>query len=221
MRYDDGGGVSPAPAGMLPGMGGSQPVPPIYYNPATYAGAGAPVGKGVTATSAPTYVAGAIPTLPMFRGGRVQRYDDGGDVQQPDPNADLAQSAGSDYDPGDAAIEADIRSRASAENAPPSQDGMPAFTGYFTPGEDQAQSAPTQGGAQGGAQDDPYRPSHLPPYAAQGTDGYGNPSNGFISALVGGIHGLADHGVSSVQAAGIAPDAQTQQTGRCMSSAPT
>ena len=51
--YDDGGGVSPAPAGMLPGMGGGQPIPPIYYNPATYAGAGAPVGKGVPIPARP------------------------------------------------------------------------------------------------------------------------------------------------------------------------
>ena len=81
-RYDDGGGVSPSPMGMPPGLsgGGGQPIPPVYFNPATYAGAGAPVGKGITNTSMPTYVAGAIPTLPLAQGGSVTRYDDGGDV---------------------------------------------------------------------------------------------------------------------------------------------
>jgi hypothetical protein len=220
--YDDGGGVSPAPAGMLPGMSGGQAVPPIYYNPATYAGAGAPVGKGVTNTSAPTYVAGAIPSLPMARGGIV-RYDDGGDVQQPDPNIGMDQAdqvALNDYDPGDARIEQDIASRSAAENAPaqPTEPGMPAFTGYFLPPQDQPAPAPapTQGGgAQGGAQEDPHRPPGLLPYAAQGSDPNGNPSNGFISALTGGIHWLADHlGVIGGAQAGqqaLAPDPQTQQ----------
>ena len=220
--YDDGGGVGPSPAGMLPGMGGGQPVPPIYYNPATYAGAGAPVGKGVTNTSAPTFVAQAIPSLPMARGGIV-RYADGGDVQQPDPSDPLAgmdQVALND-DPGDARIEQDIASRSAAENAPatqPTEPGMPAFTGYFSPPQDQPAPAlaPTQGGgAQGGAQEDPHRPSGLLPYAAQGSDPNGNPSNGFISALTGGLHWLADHfGVVGGAQAGqqaLAPDPQSQE----------
>lgn len=84
-RFQDGGGVQD-PGGSAMGMppalagGGQQQVPPIYFNPATYAPAGAPVGKGISATSAPTFTAGAIPTLPMQRGGAVKKYQDGGDV---------------------------------------------------------------------------------------------------------------------------------------------
>jgi hypothetical protein len=223
--YDDGGGVSPSFVGMPPGLsgGGAQPVPPIYYNNATFSPAGAAIGKGVTANSAPTYVAGAIPSLPMARGG-VVGYDDGGDVQ-PDPNLNLDQGMDQvalNDDPRDAAIEQNIQA-GDTTPAPQSADGMPAFTGYFSPTEGQDQApmptpAPAQGGgaqsgAQSGAQEDPHRPPGLLPYAAQGSDANGNPSNGFISALVGGIHWLADHlgVVGGAQAAGIAPDAQTQQ----------
>ena len=86
--YDDGGPVSPAIAGMPPGLGGQAPIPPIYYNPATYSAAGAPVGRGVTATSAPAYVAAPVPTF--AQGGSVTPgvginigLQDGGD---PDPS---------------------------------------------------------------------------------------------------------------------------------------
>ena len=78
---DESGDVSASALGMPPGLaqGGQQQIPPYYFNPATYSAAGAPVGKGVTQTSAPTFKAMAIPSLPMARGG-VVGYDDGGDV---------------------------------------------------------------------------------------------------------------------------------------------
>ena len=57
---------------MPPGLGGQGAIPPIYYNPATYAGAGAPVGKGITQASSPTFSAGAIPSLPMQRVARLR-----------------------------------------------------------------------------------------------------------------------------------------------------
>ena len=83
-RFQGGGDVADPGAssiGMPPALaGGAQPVPPIYFNPATYAAAGAPVGKGISATSAPTFTAGAIPTLPMARGGVVKRYQGGGEI---------------------------------------------------------------------------------------------------------------------------------------------
>jgi hypothetical protein len=77
--FDDGGTVSGSVAGMPPGIGGQAPIPPIYYNPATYAAAGAPVGRGVSATSAPSYVAAPVPT---FARGGVVGLDAGGDPSQ-------------------------------------------------------------------------------------------------------------------------------------------
>ena len=205
--YDDGGGVSPSFVGMPPGLGGGQQaIPPIYYNSATFAPAGAGVGKGVTVNSAPTYVAGAIPTLPMYRGG-VVGYDDGGDVQ-PDPTAGMDQVALNDYDPRDEAINRQI----DQDNAPAPASQPGGALSYFTPTEDQAQ--PPAQPAQAQPQDDPHRPANLPPYTAQIKDDYGNPSNGLISAITGGIHWLADHlgVVGGAQAApAVAPDAQTQQ----------
>ena len=93
VAYDDGGGVSPSALGPPPALaGGQNPIPPYYFNPATYAPAGAPVGKGVSMTSAPTYVAGAIPSLPMTLGGVVTRYADGGGV-----DADEAELQNASY----------------------------------------------------------------------------------------------------------------------------
>jgi peptidoglycan LD-endopeptidase CwlK len=108
-RYQGGGGIEDPGAtsvGMPPGLaaGGQQQIPPIYFNPATYAAAGAPVGKGISATSAPTYTAGAIPTLPMQRGGVVQGYQEGGDVG--DFGGDMPDSSYADM-----AITADLERR--------------------------------------------------------------------------------------------------------------
>lgn len=73
MAYQDAGGVDPASLGPPPGlpMGGQgqQPIPPVYYNRATYSPYGAGVGRGVSYASAPTLVGQGIPT-----------YQKGGDI---------------------------------------------------------------------------------------------------------------------------------------------
>jgi hypothetical protein len=122
--YDDGGGVSPSFVGAPPGSTGGGPPPPIYYNPATYAAAGAPVGKGVSATNAGTMGAGAIPSLPMARGG-VVGLDDGGTVAPTD-----------DYDP---MLASDMAAADTTPQAPaaPMTDKDPGF--YVMP--DQIASA--------------------------------------------------------------------------------
>ena len=93
---------------------------------------------------------------------------------------------------------------------------MPAFTGYFTPGEDQAQPAPAprRVARRVAHRHDPHRPANLPSYAAQGTDGYGNPSERFHQRA-GWRDTLAcrSSGVSSARQ-GDRSDAQTQQNRR-------
>lgn len=83
---DDGGGVSASPMGMPPGLSGQSPTPPIYYNPAVYSGAGAPINRGVSQNSVPSFAAMAVPTY--HRGGgippRVQHYAAGGGVDDPE-----------------------------------------------------------------------------------------------------------------------------------------
>ena len=184
-RYDDGGGVSPSAAGMPPGLGGGQQaIPPIYYNPATYAGAGAPVGKGITQASSPTFAAGAIPSLPMVQGGAVKAFADGGGVGDDDlvmldrmDQQDAIQDAGtpaapatptSDKDAGwyiNPADSADA-SAASAPSGPPSGN---------------ARAAPT----------DSAPPTN--PLIPQIHDDAGNPSKGLIGAIADGLHWLGDH----------------------------
>ena len=94
--YDDGGGVSGNVSGTVtgppPALSGQQQIPPIYYNPATYAAAGAPVGRGISASSIPTYVAAPVPTfaakggpIGYRRGGGVMRYEGGGDIEPGPP----------------------------------------------------------------------------------------------------------------------------------------
>jgi hypothetical protein len=186
-RYDDGGGVSPSIAGAPPGAtGGAGAIPPIYYNPATYAAAGAPIGKGVSANSAPTFGAGAIPSLPMARGGSVA-FDDGGDV--------------SGYDPTMQAMDlADARDDAATPAAPqgPMTSAEPGF--YVMP--DQA-ATPADHNA---PPPDPTTP--------QIKDDQGNPSRGLIGAISDGLHWLGDHlglvgGAQAAQPA-IAQNPQTQ-----------
>jgi hypothetical protein len=195
-RFDLGGGVdqsgdvSASALGMPPGLsggggGGAQPIPPYYYNPATYAGAGAPVGKGVSQTSAPVYKAGAIPTLPMMRGGAVA-FDDGGGV---DPGAgDMAALQNLSY--------MDMQDeREDAQSAPAAAPPAPV-TQYNTEGEpisdvnpneflQPAQADQASSGRDSTPPADPTQP--------QISDDRGNPSRGLIGAITSGLHWLGDH----------------------------
>ena len=201
VRYDDGGGVSGTIAGMPPGLsgGGQQATPPIYYNPATYAAAGAPVGKGVSATSAPTFGAGAIPSLPMARGG-VVAFDDGGDVGQ-DMNEDR-QTAQDDQ-----MTTALLDQRDAAAAAPPAPTGAPSD--YYSPADYQtpAPATPAPRSGQGGA-----APAGAAPWTPEITDGQGNPSKGLIGAIGDGLHWLGEHlGLTGGgPSPAVAPDPQTQ-----------
>jgi hypothetical protein len=218
-RYDLGGGVdqsgdvSASALGMPPGLGqgGAQPIPPYYYNPATYSGAGAPVGKGVTQTSVPTFTAGAIPSLPMARGGTVYKFDDGGDV--PDESAGTMPSPIMDemQDQRDEAEDAQREQGDAAAAAAPGAGAGEYDQGgkYFTPPDDTTppvtqQSDRTQPQGHG-----PYRRTdNLTP---QIKDDQGNPSRGLIDAISGGLQWIAAHvGLGSAQAAGIAGDPTTQ-----------
>ena len=191
VRYDDGGGVSPSALGPPPALaGGQQPVPPYYFNPATYAPAGAPVGKGVSMTSAPTYVGGAIPSMPMARGG-VVRLADGGDV---DPGEAGPMTGGADDEPYDyqgEAIDRQIESDAAAPAKPDQFAAGKDFSGYVTPESIKASGGQDQSTQQGQTSDQP--PPGAPPWMGQGKDDQGNPSKGFIAAISGGIHWLAEH----------------------------
>ena len=200
--YDDGGGVSPAPAGMLPGLGGGQSIPPIYYNPATYAGAGAPVGKGVTNTSAPTYVAGAIPTLPVAKGGIV-RYADGGGVG----DEDMVDASG-DVGDDDYAQAGGMGSQY-AMNADPvasARSGTePSAAGYISSPPEQAQQQQQQQQPQQGP------PPGAPAWTPQVNDGQGNPSRGLIGAIAGGLHFLGGGtGLGGSQQGALASDPGVQ-----------
>ena len=185
-RYDDGGEVSPSAAGMPPGLGSQQAaIPPIYYNPATYSAAGAPVGKGVSQPSAPTFNAGAVPTLPMTKGGAVA-FADGGDVD------DGAEEANNEFE-----MQRDAATDASSAQAAPQAGSL------FTPADYQTPVAPQQ-------QQGP--PPGVDPMTPQIKDDQGNPSQGVTGAIAGGLHWLADHlGLSgSGQQGAIASDPQTQ-----------
>ena len=198
-RYDDGGGVSPSAAGMPPGLGGQQAIPPIYYNPATYAGAGAPVGKGITQNSATTFNAGAIPSLPMARGG-VVGYDDGGGV------GDDTLNAMTTMDIADARDEASSPTPAAAPAPTTTYNSVGEPTSDVDPNEFLQPPAASGGGA---AKVNPPPPD---PTAAEIHDGNGNPSKGLIAAIGDGLHWLGDHLglVGGAQAAPLASNAQTQ-----------
>lgn len=90
---DDGGGVSASPFGMPPGLGGQgQQIPPVYFNPQVYAAAGAPINRGPSQSTIPTFAGMAVPTYAARKGGaipprpfvkplpRVKRYAGGGGV---------------------------------------------------------------------------------------------------------------------------------------------
>ena len=196
-RYDDGGGVSPSAAGMPPGLGGQSAIPPIYYNPATYSPAGAPVGKGVTQTNANTFNAGAIPSLPMARGG-VVAFDDGGEVSI-DPTPDLMEDRQTAQDDQMTTALLDQRD---ATSAPTSA----AQGGYFSPADYQTPAyGPTSQPQKGGS------PAGVLPMTPEISDGQGNPSKGLIGAISDGLHWLGSHlGIGGAQAApAIAGDPQT------------
>jgi hypothetical protein len=202
-KYDDGGGVSPSMAGPPPGAtGGSGAIPPIYYNPATYAAAGAPVGKGVSATSAPTFGAGAIPSLPMARGGSVA-FDDGGMVGTGDEGLNTMQAM--DF--------ADARDDQGAPAAPatPTSDKDP---GWYIGPDQMGSAAPTAPTTPAAPLDHSAPPPD--PTTPQIKDDQGNPSRGLIGAISDGLHWLGDHlGLAGSAQAGtlppaIAQDPQTQ-----------
>lgn len=194
-RFDDGGGVSPSIAGMPPGlstggMQGAPPIPPIYFNPATYSAAGAPVGKGVSATSAPTYNAGAIPSLPMMKGG-VVRFEDGGDV---------ADTSMSDMQMGmydrmqDQQDEAEDKRTMAAQTPPtPMSDKDPGW--YINPADVAGMGAgATTGDASAAAPTTSIDNNPPPdPTTPQIKDDAGNPSKGLIGAITAGLHWLGDH----------------------------
>jgi hypothetical protein len=197
MKYDDGGGVSPSAAGMPPGLGGQQAIPPIYFNPATYAGAGAPVGKGITQNSATTFNAGAIPSLPMARGG-VVAFDDGGGVGDLDTSAEDMQVSRDD----------DQINQSLAQGDTPAAGGGAQPVTYFTPADVMQPDAAPASGAQAGGP-----PAGVSPASPEISDGQGNPSRGLIAAIGDGLHWLGDHLglVGGAQAhPAIAGDPQTQ-----------
>ena len=205
---DESGDVSASALGMPPGLaqGGQQQIPPYYFNPATYSAAGAPVGKGVTQTSAPTFKAMAIPSLPMARGG-VVGYDDGGEV---DPSAgDMANLQNMEF--ADAREEADHPDAQPAAPPTTQYDASGAPTTDVDPGEFLHPADTGATGAQPtGGRDNSPPPDPMTP---QVSDDAGNPSKGLIGAITSGLHWLAEHlGVGGAQAAqpAIAGDPQTQ-----------
>ena len=166
---------------MPPGLGGQQAIPPIYYNPATYAGAGAPVGKGISQNSAPTFGAGAIPSLPMVQGGAVKAFADGGGVG----DDDLAMMQNLDFDDA----RRDDASGGSAAPATPTSDKDPGW--YINPNDTSAQAAPAPTSGNGGAPTDHTPPPD--PMTPQIHDDAGNPSKGLIGAISDGLHWLGEH----------------------------
>jgi hypothetical protein len=162
---------------MLPGLGGAQPIPPIYYNNATFAPAGAGIGKGVTVNSAPTFVAGAIPTLPMRKGG-VVRYADGGAVSDEEMQS-AATDVGDDYGEGAAGS----TEQQYAMDYRPNADVVAG-------GRSGAEPSPGGGMDVGGAAPPTQQgpPPGAPAWTPQVNDGLGNPSRGLIGAIAGGLH---------------------------------
>jgi hypothetical protein len=215
----DVGGTSPSVLGPPPGLPGStQQIPPYYYNPATYAPSGAPVGKGISATSIPTYVAAPVPTYQQ--GGMVMRYQEGADVEQ-------ADTTGGE-DAGDIQ-EASVR--------------MPSLGGGGGGGgrmlQPRMMRPPIQrasslggvrggGGAAGGAgwynpsQDNPVtyqRPDDAPPEAPMIYDDQSNLSPAITGAIGAGLHLLGQVlKIGPFQQAGGPPDQQALQERQAMAS---
>jgi hypothetical protein len=154
------------------------------------------VGKGVTAASAPTFGAGAIPSLPMARGGAVALADGG------DPDASMMSDLQSaDFE--DARMDAD-------QPAAPATPVTSADPNFYV-NSNAAPTAPTTPAA-------PLDHNAPPPdpTTPQIKDDQGNPSRGLIGAISDGLHWLGDHlGLASSAQAGtlppaIAHDPQTQ-----------
>src|SRR4029077_4408178 len=154
-----------------------------------------------TQNNAGTVSAGAIPSLPMARGG-VVAFDDGGSVDTSDmvdPNEGM-QSA-----------EDDRATTALLDQRDAGSGGGAAPVSYFTPADVQAPAsapAPASGAQAGGP------PPDLSPMSPEVSDGQGNPSKGLIAAIGDGLHWLGEHFglVGGAQAhPAIASDPQTPQ----------
>jgi hypothetical protein len=196
-RYDDGGDVSPSAIGMPPGLGGQGAIPPLYFNPATYAGAGAPVGKGINQNSAGTMTAGAIPSLPMARGGSVAFADGGGVDEYSGMPLDESTASGTNADITEGGRNAAPAPAPDAETAP-----TPA------PAPAPVQSAAPNPYATARSPQDVH-PS-LPAWTPQVKDADGNPSRGVIGAIAGGLKYLASQlGLGGGQQGAIAGDPNT------------
>ena len=185
-------------------MGGQQAIPPIYFNPATYAGAGAPVGKGITQNSATTFNAGAIPSLPMARGG-VVGYDDGGGVGDLDTSLEDERGVASDD-----AMTNQLLAQNDQTDAAPAPGVTAPPGGYYTPTDFQASATSGPSTTQGGP------PSGVSQITPEISDGQGNPSKGLIGAIGDGLHWLGDHlglvgGAQAHPAIASHPDTQTNR----------
>lgn len=242
VAYDDGGDVSPASLGAPPGlpMGGQgqQPIPPVYYNPATFSPYGAGVGRGVSYASAPTLVAQAAPTY--SKGGEVMAFDDGGDVGSGDVDYGGAPapidasfdapiedaSYGGGYLPPRAGIPmGGMRSfgmgmRMGARRPPMSMGRMPQGQGEGMFAPDMTPTYTPQGysvadmrsWAEGGPGSD--RPIGAPPDFPQYTDGQGNPSYGSTSAISSVLHFFGNALGLGGQDKGVLPNDPMIQTNR-------
>lgn len=202
--YQYGGDVSPASLGPPPGMPmggqGQPPIPPVYYNSATFSPYGAGVGKGVSYASAPTLVAQGIPTYQY--GGDV-----GGDPEGSQIDQDIAQqirytptSDQSTTDSGgtEPIQVASIDSGVHIPSISAGGGGMgmrgptmrrPPLPRQTIKGQDEG--IPGSRAVEDVAQPPP-RPQGAPPEAPMITDGQGNPSYGVTSAIAGALHFLGN-----------------------------
>lgn len=218
--FDDGGDVGPAALGPPPGLagGGQQEIPPYYYNPYTYTASAAPVGKGVSATSVGTVLpSAAVPTY-AAKGGPIQRYADGGDVDQGDVTTDSQpQVQEASYDP---VIAGDMY------RGGMSMPGMGMMGGMGMPmpsisarGTIRLPNLNKQQGFAGvpGIPDPPEyqeggvyaKPQNAPPAASAITDHNGNPSPDIIQAIQHGMQSLM--GMFGLQPNRGMPDPQQKQ----------
>lgn len=196
IEYDGGGSV----AGMPPGMPQQQTIPPIYYNSATYSQYGAPVGRGVSAASAPAYAAASVPTY--AHGGAVA-YDDGGDVQpdpmQPqevamnDPSMDQTQPQQMAMSTFPHAVHTGIpMPKATAPKVT-----IPHIPSMHLPGGRGAAPKPQpehfgnpNENMEPVGEPPQQMPADAPAWAPQIEDGYGNPSHGLMDAITDGLHAI-------------------------------
>jgi hypothetical protein len=214
---------------MPPGLGGQgQPIPPVYYNTATFSPYGAGVGRGVSYASAPSLVAQGVPTF--ARGGEVMGYDDGGDV------SDGTQVASADYtgDQGQGGY-TPTPEDASYRIAGIPMGGMGGMggsrmggMGMRGPGMRMPRpSARSAGGMQGGFADPEgtplytpdgqplNRPPNVPSDFPQINDGYGNPSYGLTAAVSSVLHFFGSAlGLGPQQQGGPLPNDPMIQTNR-------